>query len=344
MTPSTTPSPSTPAPAQAPAPTPTPTELGVFSLSVDKISPNPNQPRKLFDTEALAELADSIKQHGVIQPLIVRLHGGKYQLVAGERRLRAAKLAGKVVVPVITHMAADTDMLELALIENLHRTDLGHEEVLDGLVQLRDRKLTDAKIATRTCKSKAWVQMHLKCNDKLSAAERALIFDTHDAGYSTAAKIADVHVEDREEVINTAVARGGLTRENVVSAIKSTGARSTAKRAHGNGAGEGEADGTEPADGKSSRVTPAWTARTKVQDMVDTCESVKGSGPEGTGACTLAEVDAAVILLKYLNTNLGADKAFDKLAAVLNRKTARKLKPKSKANPPAPATDIPVVF
>ena len=97
---------------------------GVIQLPVDEIDPNPNQPRREFDEKALAELAASIAEYGVISPLAVRLHFGRYQLVAGERRLRAARLAGLKKVPC---MVLDVDMEEsslLAMVENLQRQDL----------------------------------------------------------------------------------------------------------------------------------------------------------------------------------------------------------------------------
>jgi len=98
---------------------------GATELSVEAIGPNPFQPRSRFDETALKELADSIKATGVIQPILVRRHGvGEYQLVAGERRLRAAQLAGLARIPAIVRDYDDRQMMELALIENIQREDL----------------------------------------------------------------------------------------------------------------------------------------------------------------------------------------------------------------------------
>ena len=115
------------------------TESGITSLRLSEIEPNRGQPRKEFDEEALTELADSIAQHGVIQPLLVRpiLDGG-YQLVAGERRWRAARRAGLTEVPVVIRDMNDQEMMELALIENLQREDLNPLEEAEGYKLLMD--------------------------------------------------------------------------------------------------------------------------------------------------------------------------------------------------------------
>ncbi|WP_143808722.1 ParB/RepB/Spo0J family partition protein, partial [Oenococcus oeni] len=94
---------------------------------------NPYQPRKTFDEASLSELAESLKQSGVIQPLIVRAHGKNYQIVAGERRFRAAKLAKLTEVPVIVKDLSDSAMMELAIIENLQREDLNPIEEAQGI-------------------------------------------------------------------------------------------------------------------------------------------------------------------------------------------------------------------
>ena len=92
-----------------------------IEIEITGISVNPHQPRKSFDQDKLVELARSIEQHGVLQPLIVRPSGESFQLVAGERRLRAAKIAGLHRVPVIIKLLSDREMMEIALIENLDR-------------------------------------------------------------------------------------------------------------------------------------------------------------------------------------------------------------------------------
>ena len=98
---------------------------GTVTLRVSEIEPNRDQPRRYFDESALAELADSIRQHGVLQPLVVRpLAGGGYQIIAGERRWRACRMAGVSEVPAVVREMTDVEAMEIALIENLQREDL----------------------------------------------------------------------------------------------------------------------------------------------------------------------------------------------------------------------------
>jgi ParB family chromosome partitioning protein len=99
-------------------------ERGKTELPIDQIVPNPFQPRTVWNEQGLNELAESIRSNGILQPIIVRPAGGQYEIIAGERRLRAAKIAGLSVVPVVTRQATDQQMLELALVENIHRADL----------------------------------------------------------------------------------------------------------------------------------------------------------------------------------------------------------------------------
>lgn len=110
---------------------------GTLMLKIYEIEPNKDQPRKSFDDESLSELADSIAQHGIIQPLLVRpLADGGYQIIAGERRWRAARMAGLEEVPVLVREIAESEFMELALVENLQREDLNPIEEAEGLQTL----------------------------------------------------------------------------------------------------------------------------------------------------------------------------------------------------------------
>ena len=127
-------------------------------LPVDKLRPNPLQPRKDFDADALQALADSIRQKGVIQPLIVRPVGDAYEIVAGERRWRAAQMAQSHDVPVVIRELDDTEVLEIAIIENIQREDLNAIEEALGLRQLMDRfGHTQEKVAEALSKSRSHV-------------------------------------------------------------------------------------------------------------------------------------------------------------------------------------------
>lgn len=139
----------------------------VEQVDVDLIAPNPEQPRTVFDPEALSELADSIREHGVIQPLIVSRRQGRgaapYQLIAGERRLLAARQAGLEKVPVIVKEASSQALLELALVENLQRQDLGPLEEASAFRRLADEfKLTQEAIAARVGRSRSGVANSLR--------------------------------------------------------------------------------------------------------------------------------------------------------------------------------------
>lgn len=135
-------------------------ESGVTFLPLDQIVPNPRQPRQAMDEEGIQELADSIREHGILQPLIVTSDpaAGGYILVAGERRLRAARLAGLQQVPVLIRPVNEQERLELALIENLQRTDLAPLETAEAFRQLNeDFGLSQDEIAQQVGKSRVTV-------------------------------------------------------------------------------------------------------------------------------------------------------------------------------------------
>ena len=125
-------------------------------MPLEKIYPNPNQPRKNFDEQALRELADSIKKHGVIMPIVVNDdHTGRYMIIAGERRYRATKLAGLKTIPVIIRNYSEREIKEISLIENLQREDLNPIEAAAAMKQLMvDYKLTQDELAERIGKSR----------------------------------------------------------------------------------------------------------------------------------------------------------------------------------------------
>ncbi|MBI3304931.1 ParB/RepB/Spo0J family partition protein [Candidatus Parcubacteria bacterium] len=138
----------------------------VFAIEIDKITPNPDQPRKDFNKEALTELADSIREHGIIQPLVVsKLEhetasgtGVEYRLIAGERRLRAAKIAGLNQVPVVIRAATPRDSLAVSLVENIQRDDLNPLEEARAFRRLLDEfKLLEKEVAQRVGKSRVAV-------------------------------------------------------------------------------------------------------------------------------------------------------------------------------------------
>lgn len=139
-------------------------DSGAMMVRLSEIEPNKGQPRKTFDENALAELADSIREHGIIQPLLVRkLSNGGYQLVAGERRWRASRMIGLDEVPVVVKDLSDTEVMELGLIENLQREDLNPLEEAAGYKELMATYgLTQDQVAKRVGKSRSAIANSLR--------------------------------------------------------------------------------------------------------------------------------------------------------------------------------------
>lgn len=136
----------------------------ISEIDISRISPNPDQPRRTFDEESLEELATSIRELGVVQPLTLRLSDdGDYQIIAGERRWRAAKKAGLSSVPAYVRTVSDSEMTEMALIENIQREDLNAIEVALGFKKLIDSyNLTQERLSERLGKKRATIANHLR--------------------------------------------------------------------------------------------------------------------------------------------------------------------------------------
>lgn len=138
----------------------------LVEVSLDQVEPNPDQPRKSFDEEALEELADSVRQNGILQPLVVRRRGDRYQIVAGERRYQAARLAGLRAVPVVVRSVSDEEVLQLALIENLQRSDLNAIEAARGYHALIEQNgLTQEELGKVLSKSRSAIANALRLLD-----------------------------------------------------------------------------------------------------------------------------------------------------------------------------------
>lgn len=183
-------------------------------VSVSKIVPSPLNPRKEFTSDEIKELGDSIREHGVIQPLIVRKVSGKYELIAGERRWRASQSINLTTVPVIVREASDRDVIELALIENLQRQDLNPVEEASGYLKLsQEFNLTQEQIAKRVGKSRASVANAMRLldlekevkafltNGQLSVGHAKVILGVRDKAHQST--IADQVIRHRLTVRQT---------------------------------------------------------------------------------------------------------------------------------------------
>ncbi len=147
----------------------------VLQLDTSVVDPNPHQPRQVFDEITLAELAESIKAHGILQPLVVTQNGTRYELIAGERRLRASKLAGIATVPAIVRSFTEQQKLELALIENLQRQDLNAIETATSYRKLVDQfNLNLEEIGKRVGKDASTISNTMRLLNLPLEAKRAV--------------------------------------------------------------------------------------------------------------------------------------------------------------------------
>jgi ParB family transcriptional regulator, chromosome partitioning protein len=200
-------------------------------LHVDLVAPNPDQPRKRFDDEALQALADSVKERGVLQPVLVRPRpGGTYELVAGERRWRAARLAGLETLPALVQQRDDAQSLEDALIENMAREDLNPIEAaraVAGLVE--ELGLTREEVGRRVGRSRVAVSNLLRLLD-LPDEALALVEDgSLTEGHGRALLLADDHAE-RRSIARAAVQGGWSVRVVEQRAREANAPARTAKR------------------------------------------------------------------------------------------------------------------
>ena len=177
-------------------------------VSIDKINPNPNQPRTHFNETLLNELADSIRENGVLQPLLVRKKGEGYEIIAGERRYQASKIAGLEELPVIVKEVDDQKMLELALIENLQRSDLNPIEEAKGYRQLiKASGMTQEALSKAVSKSRSSITNSLRLLDLPDPVQQYLFDGRLTAGHARAI-LAVPYEEQRIKLADKVVAEG----------------------------------------------------------------------------------------------------------------------------------------
>ena len=159
----------------------------IYELDIDLLQPNPLQPRNLITPESLSELGDSIRAHGVLEPLVVAKTPAGYQIIAGERRWRASKLVGLPKVPVIVRETTPQGMLEMAIVENVQRTDLNPLERAQAYIKLMEEfGLTNAEIAERVSKSPAYISNTIRLLTLPDALKDALMAGATTEGHARA--------------------------------------------------------------------------------------------------------------------------------------------------------------
>lgn len=179
-------------------------------LPIEDIVPNPNQPRIHFNETELRELSESIQEHGVLQPLLVRKHGNGYEIIAGERRYQASKLAGLEELPVIIKDVNDEEMLALALIENLQRSDLNPVEEAKGYRQLIDASgMTQEALSKAVSKSRSAITNSLRLLDLPELVQQMIFEGKLTAGHARA--ILAVPYEDARIRLAEKVVAEGLS-------------------------------------------------------------------------------------------------------------------------------------
>lgn len=186
-------------------------QSGVTRLKIRDIEPNPDQPRKTFDKAALDALASSIKEHGVIQPILVKPEkGGIYIIIAGERRWRAAKLAGLKEIPCIIGEYTEKEIMEVALIENLQREDLNPIEESEGYKKLMDTfALTQEEVSQRVGKSRSAVANALRLNQLSDTVKKMVVDGKISAGHARA--ILSLEKESDRLILAEKIEKDGLS-------------------------------------------------------------------------------------------------------------------------------------
>ncbi len=201
---------------------------GLLELDVDRIQHGKFQPRQAFDQQALEELADSIRAQGILQPLVVRPEGNHYELVAGERRWRAAQIAGLQKVPVVVRELDAKSAAAVALIENIQREDLNPLEEAQAFLRLIEEfDLTHQQVAESVGRSRAAVSNHLRLLDLADPVKQLLADGALDMGHARALLALIRH--DQVEVAQAVAARGLSVRETE-ALVKQTLARQSKRK------------------------------------------------------------------------------------------------------------------
>ena len=252
-------------------------------LPLDAIEPNPQQPRKSFSGDDAAELAQSIREHGILQPLLVRrVAPDRYQLVAGERRWRAAREAGLTRAPVAVIDAPDRDMLTLALVENLQREDLNPIDQAAAFQYLIDAGLTQAEVAQRVGKSRSAVANAVRLL-QLPDQLRELVIDSR-LGEGHARALIAAPRDDWPRLAEAIVGRSLTVRQVEEEARRLNEAIEAQEGRSGGGKGaKSTSDAAQTAQGAETATAAEWRSQAaeRLQRAFNTRVSVSRDGPNG---------------------------------------------------------------
>jgi len=194
-------------------------EKGIIELKINEIEPNKGQPRKYFDDEKLTQLAESIKQHGIVQPIIVKNEDGVYRIVAGERRWRAARIAGLTKVPVVMKELSNKQVMEIALIENIQREDLNPIEEAEAFEKLiKEYNMTQDEVAGIVGKSRSAIANTIRLLNLNNNIKNYLINGSLSPGHARA--ILSIEDEEIQENIAEEIIQNNLNVRDTEKLVK----------------------------------------------------------------------------------------------------------------------------
>lgn len=203
----------------------------VLELKINEVEPNSGQPRKVFDQEKLQALAESIRQHGVVQPIIVKKEGSRYVIVAGERRWRAAKIAGLKTIPVVVKELSSRQAMEIALIENLQREDLNPIEEAEAYKKLMEEyDMTQEEVSRIVGKSRAAIANSVRLLTLAKEIQEMLVDGRLTSGHARA--LVSIEDEKKQKELAELIARKGLNvreAEKLAAQVQERGKQSSRK-------------------------------------------------------------------------------------------------------------------
>ena len=278
-------------------PSAAPGTSGLLTLKLSSIAPNPRQPRGIFDDVELEELAHSLREIGVLQPVLVRPAGeGRFELIAGERRVRAARLAGLEEIPAVVRDSRDSDLLTEALVENLHRSDLNPLEEAAAYQQLLDDfGMTHEALAGKLGKSRSAISNALRLLNLPVGLQQAVANGALSAGHARA--ILGIEGRDQQEQVGRRVIAEGLSVRGTEDLVRDLLAAATRN---------GEAPTSRPSGGGRG-PSPYAGLQQRLSDALSTRVRISGSPTRGTLVIDYSGTEDLERLLGVLTRGTGED-------------------------------------